>query len=163
MPKTAVSELITFLQSQLVAVVSSVSAKGQPQAATVFFWLDERQGDKFSLFFITRRDSRKFDNLMRDPRVAMVIGTAMRPTTVQVDGRATLMDMCQGLKDLRGFSRMMETHGLQKKVYAGEFYPSNPFQDTESETYALFRVRPTSITMMSYDAKNKKLATRKML
>ena len=64
-------EVLKFLKEKELAVVSTVSAAGKPEAATVIYFID----DDFSFYFITRRNTRKFENLQLNNNVALVVGT----------------------------------------------------------------------------------------
>ena len=67
-----------------VAVISTIGPDGCPQAALVGFAL----GDRLDLIFDTATDSRKHANLVRDPRVAVVVGGWGDEHTIQLQGRA---------------------------------------------------------------------------
>ena len=64
------SELLEFLGSKRLGVLSTIGPKGQPQSALVGFALTPQ----FEIVFDTISRSRKFANLARDPRAAFVIG-----------------------------------------------------------------------------------------
>lgn len=80
------SELLEFLRQHLLAVEASIAAHGGgPQAAVVGIVI----GDDFEVFFDTLKSSRKYQNLKRDPRLALVIGWDLEQArTVQFEGRA---------------------------------------------------------------------------
>lgn len=65
-----------------LGVVATVAANGEPQAATVGIAV----GDALELVFDTLATTRKFANLVREPRVAVVMGAG--ELTVQLEGRA---------------------------------------------------------------------------
>ena len=65
-----------------MGVVSTVSATGQPQAAIVGVAV----GDALELVFDTLATTRKYANLAREPRVAVVMGEG--ELTIQIEGRA---------------------------------------------------------------------------
>jgi pyridoxine/pyridoxamine 5'-phosphate oxidase len=75
-------ELIEFLRLHRLAVEASIAASGAPQAAVVGFAVS----DRLELVFDTVISSRKFANLLRDPRVALVIGWDQE-RTAQIEGR----------------------------------------------------------------------------
>lgn len=74
------------MREHLLAVESSVSQEGAPQAALVGFVVTE----EFELVFDTAASSRKVANLRRDPRIAFVIGgtTVHDERAVQYEGVA---------------------------------------------------------------------------
>jgi general stress protein 26 len=76
-------ELLQFLRRHRLAVQSSVSAVGAPQAAVVGFVAT----DELELVFDTLDSTRKAHNLRRDARIAFVIGWD-EECTVQYEGLA---------------------------------------------------------------------------
>ena len=79
------SELVDVLRGYRLAVVATVAADGQPQAAVVGIAIS----DGLEIVFDTVVGSRKVQNLQRDPRVGVVIGWD-REVTVQIDGVADI-------------------------------------------------------------------------
>ncbi len=114
-------DLVAFARSTKWAVQASVATDGRPQAAVIGVAVT----DRLELVFDTMGDTRKAENLRRDPRIALVLGWD-DGQTLQIDGVA---DEPTGpeLADL-------------KKVYFARF-PDGP----EREAWpgiAYFRVRP---------------------
>jgi len=64
------AELFDFIQKRRLAVVSTNGRDGQPQAAL----MNIAVLPDFSLVFETICETRKFGNIDREPRVALVIG-----------------------------------------------------------------------------------------
>jgi len=77
-----VTELVELLRRFRLGVVATVAGNGEPQAATVGIAV----GDALELVFDTLSTTRKFANLVREPRVAIVMGEG--ELTVQIEGRA---------------------------------------------------------------------------
>ena len=79
------AELRAFLRAHRVAVVSTVSPSGAPEAALVGFAVS----DELELVFDTLSTTRKVANLRANPRVAIVIGGwGDREVTAQLEGLA---------------------------------------------------------------------------
>ena len=76
------TELVELLRRFRLGVVATVAGNGEPQAATVGIAV----GDALELVFDTLSTTRKFANLAREPRVAIVMGEG--ELTVQIEGRA---------------------------------------------------------------------------
>jgi hypothetical protein len=77
------SELLDYMRSHRLAVVSSVGPKGEPQAALVGIAVSPR----CEVIFDTVANSRKHANLVRDPRASLVFsGPAEK--TLQLEGIA---------------------------------------------------------------------------
>lgn len=78
-------QLLEFARRHVLAVQSSISSKGDPQAAVVGIVVD----DHFEIFFDTLATSRKCQNLRHDPRIAVVIGWDLQEEcTLQLEGHA---------------------------------------------------------------------------
>jgi pyridoxine/pyridoxamine 5'-phosphate oxidase len=80
------AELLAFMRRHRVAVQTSVSEDGAPQAALVGIAV----GDDFELVFDTLQATRKARNLRRNPRIALVVGgwAPGEEQTVQYEGVA---------------------------------------------------------------------------
>jgi len=77
--------LTRFTRARRLAVLATISADGHPQAALVGI----AATDAGDFVFDTTRGSRKFANLCRQPRVALVIGLDRGDEqTVQLEGTA---------------------------------------------------------------------------
>ena len=147
----AKKEAIRFLQSQLIAVVATLSRAGRPQAATVYFWVnDVEKGDAFNFYFLTRRHSRKFENLLKNKEVSMVVGTEFAPSTVQISGKAEIVDVENHLTHMSGLIARLKKHPTIAMLYAGAFFPKNPFKNLGGD-YAFVKVTPTWVRWMRFD------------
>ena len=79
-------ELLDFMRGHSLAVQSSVSPSGAPQAAVVGFVVTE----DLEIVFDTLETTRKMQNLRANPKIAFVIGglTNRDERTVQYEGIA---------------------------------------------------------------------------
>lgn len=79
-------ELLEFLQSHALAVQSSVSEAGIPQAAVIGYAVN----DEFEFIFDTLDSTRKVTNLRKNPNISLTIGgsTLGDERTVQCNGIA---------------------------------------------------------------------------
>lgn len=75
--------LVDFIRARGLGVVSTVSAKGAPEAALVNLVVT----DAAELIFYTLQDSRKGANLRHNPKIAVVIGWD-NEKTLQYEGVA---------------------------------------------------------------------------
>jgi general stress protein 26 len=81
--------LVSFLRSKNTAVLSTVDNVGRPHAATISYILD----DDLNFFFATRIDSRKTENLVREPQVSITIfDDHVFPVSAQIQGYASFAD-----------------------------------------------------------------------
>lgn len=81
------AELVDFLRQHRLAVEATVAPAGAPQAAVVGFAVS----DALELVFDTLTTTRKYENLVREPRIALVIGWD-REQTAQLEGTADVPD-----------------------------------------------------------------------
>ncbi len=79
------SDLLRFLRLHRLAVEATVAPNGSPQAAVVGYAVS----DDLEIVFDTLRSTRKCQNLVRDPRVALVVGWDDE-ITAQIEGIADL-------------------------------------------------------------------------
>jgi len=77
------AQLVAFIRNHRFAVEASVAADGRPQAAVVGVACT----DDLELVFDTLQSTRKYQNLRREPRVALVVGfDDGEAQTVQLEG-----------------------------------------------------------------------------
>ncbi len=79
-------EVIEYLKQHKLAVISTVDSSGNPQAAVVAFTLT----DEGMIIIGTSSKSRKFANISRGSKVAMVIG--WQDKTAQLNGAAEIIE-----------------------------------------------------------------------
>ncbi len=83
------AKVSSILTANVLGVVSTNSATGFPQAAVVAV----SETDTLEIIFATFNDTRKFFNLLTDPRVAVVMGwNNDDKRTLQMEGRARLVE-----------------------------------------------------------------------
>ncbi|MDB5170058.1 MAG: Pyridoxamine 5-phosphate oxidase [Candidatus Saccharibacteria bacterium] len=61
---------LALIKSQRLCVISTVSSEGKPESAVVGFSINE----KFEVIIGTSKKSRKFNNILQNPNVAIVFG-----------------------------------------------------------------------------------------
>ncbi len=77
-----------FLQNHHGAVVSTVNFSGKPEAAFIYYTLDEES----NFYFITKNQTRKAKNLEINKSVAIVISDEELMQTLQMEGTASLVE-----------------------------------------------------------------------
>jgi hypothetical protein len=127
------AELLQFMRGHSLAVQTSVSPSGAPQAAVVGIVVS----DEFEVFFDTLETTRKVYNLRRNPKIAFVIGglTIGDERTVQYDGVA---DEPSGAE----LNRL-------KELYFGSFPDGRQRQTWPGLVY--IRARPTWMRYSDYN------------
>lgn len=104
-------EALDFLRKHIIAVVATTDDANTPQAATVLYHID----DNMNFYFITRRQTRKYKNLMTNRKVALVVGMGDGPGTIQAEGEAQLMEDGEGIEKF--FGNMKKHEGLAEAYY----------------------------------------------
>ncbi len=117
---------LEFLKRNILAVVSTVTSDGKPNAATVLYHVD----DDLNFYFVTRKSSRKFENLAANNNVAIVVGVGGEPRTIQMEGQA---QQSEGV--LAKFMENLGKLGDLEKLYFG------PFLHIPGLDFTIFRVR----------------------
>lgn len=80
-----IADIYEFIAKQKLGVVGSIGADGSPQSALVGIAVSS----ELEIIFDTVKSSRKFQNLIVNPRCSFVVGWAGE-TTVQYEGHARL-------------------------------------------------------------------------
>jgi len=131
-------DLLAFVRDHRLAVVATVSASGEPEAAVVGI----AASDGFELVFDTIETSRKAVNLRANGKIAVVVGWDGE-CTLQIDGVA---DEPAGGDQAR-----------IKRLYFGAFPDGPTRQAWPGITY--FRVRPTVLRYSDFRVDPPKLVT----
>lgn len=126
-----------FLSQHETCVLATVKADGTPQAATVGF----SHNEKFEVLIGTNKKSRKYQNLIERPNIAMVVGFE-GAKTVQLEGTA---------KEVSPTEDRLKAH--YDKVPG-----AMKFKDQEGQTY--FEITSTWLRFTDYTAENPIFETR---
>jgi nitroimidazol reductase NimA-like FMN-containing flavoprotein (pyridoxamine 5'-phosphate oxidase superfamily) len=79
------TDALQFLKNHPAGVLATVSKDYSPHAAAVFYVAD----DSFNIYFLTKRDSRKYAAISAHPQVAFAVGRLDVPQTLQIEGVAS--------------------------------------------------------------------------
>lgn len=74
--------IFDFLSKHGVGVLTSVDPNNNPHATTVYFSTDKH----FGIFFITKKGTKKYDNLTRNGHAMLVCYDQASQTTAQISG-----------------------------------------------------------------------------
>jgi len=75
---------MAFLKKHKTGVLATIARDYKPHASLVNYVCD----DKFNIYFMTLRTSRKFEALSAHSEVAFTIATEDVPQTLQIEGKA---------------------------------------------------------------------------
>lgn len=149
-PEDVKKSAMDFLKSNFISVVATVSKENKPEAATVYYWID----NDLNFFFMTHQHSRKFINLQSNNRIAMVVGSVFEPRTVQIEGEAEWLTTYEQMKV---FLDQLIHHPNLDKLYHGGFVPKNPFPNIPGIDFAMCKVKIDWLRSMDIDPKTEKI------
>ncbi len=133
---------LKFLKDHKTAVVATASRAGEPEAATLFYAID----DDFTFNFITDSKSRKFRNLKENPHVAIVVGTGEDIRTVQCGGHAETVDY---LRDTDRAEKIIKKVHANSKLHGAP--PALPVLINPDVELAVFIVKPEWMSMLNLE------------
>jgi general stress protein 26 len=131
-----IEEVYRFMSGEQLAVLSTVGGEEQPEAALVGFAVTP----KLELIFDTVKESRKYPNLKKNPRMAWVIGCTTE-VSVQYEGVA---------EELEG-----EELAKYKKTYFAKFLDGPARESWPGITY--FVVRPKWVRFCDYNPATRRI------
>ena len=73
-----------FLKNNNVMALATIGEDGKPQVAIVYYALD----NEFNFYVSTRKKTRKFRNILKNPDVSFTIGTGPKVIAIQGGGEA---------------------------------------------------------------------------
>lgn len=89
MSTTSHQKAQAFLEEHKVAVLSTVSEKGEAWGAAVYYAVDK----DLTFYFFTHVGSKKYRNLQAHPQAALTVADDYQQTTVQASGKITELPM----------------------------------------------------------------------
>jgi nitroimidazol reductase NimA-like FMN-containing flavoprotein (pyridoxamine 5'-phosphate oxidase superfamily) len=131
-----IEEVYRFMSGERLAVLATVDAEEQPEAALVGFAVTP----ELELVFDTVKQSRKYPNLKKNPRMAWVVGCTTE-VSVQYEGVA---------EELEG-----EELAKYKKTYFAKFLDGPARESWPGITY--FVVRPTWVRFSDYNPATRRI------
>lgn len=127
-----------FLFSTSVGVLSSVDPDGDPHGAVIYYTINR----DFVISFLTKSQTKKYDNLVHNNHVMLTVFDPLSQTTVQVTGTATeekngfVMNQIAGR--VLGTSLRTSDAGLP------------PLDKLVAGSYVAFKIAPVQVRMAVY-------------
>src|SRR5689334_21461025 len=119
-----------------MGVISTIAPDNFPESASVNFLLDT----DWTLYIITKKDSRKVQNLHQSPRIAFVVGTSLLPNTVQIQGTAEIIeDANPDFGTLR--QKMVDSKRLER----------DPIYDIYGNDYVILKIKIDWLRWLYFD------------
>ena len=75
-------EALTFLKSNSLASLATVSANGQPRVRLIYYACD----DSFTMYFLSLANTRKVADIHANPKAAVVVAGEDKQHTLQIEG-----------------------------------------------------------------------------
>lgn len=129
-------ECLTFLRANEYGVVATIAENGAPQAATITYLID----DDFTIYFATRRTTRKYKNLEHANTIAMVVGAGPAAISVQLQGTTQVIE---GEEREKTMERFLMKHESYYRIFL-----RMPGYD-----FAVFKITPTWIRFFNIEEK----------
>ncbi len=123
--------IVSYLAKEKMAILSTHASDGSIDAMTVFFMADEN----LDFFFMTKVDTRKYQNMAANPHVSLTISNAETLETVEAKGTASVMTSPKDITD-----RM--TSIINKGKYEGMPW-APPIAKLNAGQYVIIKVVPT--------------------
>lgn len=87
-PAETKRRIYNFLRNHPIGVLSTVDEDGGPRATVIYFSVDE----DFVITFVTKKETKKHQNLQHDTRSMLVTYEATDQVTAQVSGHASVIE-----------------------------------------------------------------------
>lgn len=131
-------ETFKFLGEHVTAAVATVSATGEPEIATMYYYTD----DDFNFYFISAKNSQKLKNIEINKNVAIAVGFGPAPITVQAGGVAEISyDFNEEF--VNKIFEKINFHNLDQW----------PVLQLEKEGLVLLKVKPKWLVLLNFDKK----------
>jgi len=135
-----------FLKSNHLGVLSYISPEGEAQGAFIYFFVN-----KEAIFFITRRNSRKFESLHKNHSVALTVSLPEEWTTMQIQGNAERLITETEVQEVM---EAMQTNPKIESFYL-DANTDGPFQIIDGTAFEAYRVTVTWLRWLKKNTKGK--------
>lgn len=133
-------QILNFLANHVLCTISTVNVDTlQPEAALIAF----AELPNLEILFVTLEGSRKYQNMLANNKVALVVGWDRRPekwATLQYEGFASLV--------------LAQEIGRYKKVFLSKKNTPCSYEFLNKKGMKLFKITPTWIGYSQYNIGN---------
>jgi general stress protein 26 len=127
-----------FLSTAPIGVLSSTDPDGDPHGAVIYFTINK----EFEVAFLTKSETKKYDNLIHNNHVMLTVFEPFTQTTVQLTGTA---------KEVKNDLVVEE---IADKVLVMSLKTSDaempPLSKLQAGTYVAFKIKPVQVRMAVY-------------
>lgn len=136
---TRQQRIFDFLTEHKAGVLASVDPNGEPHAAVIYHTVD---ADDFSLSFLTKTRTKKYDNLIRNNHVVYIVFDSTTQTVAKVVGKA---------KEIKDHNYINQTaQAISEASLETAKSSIVPITKLEAGDYVAFRIKPDQIRMATY-------------
>jgi hypothetical protein len=130
--------IYNFLFNTSIGVLSSTDSNGDPHGAVIYYTINK----DFEVAFLTKSETKKYDNLIHNNHVMLTVFEPLTQTTVQVTGVAKEINDGFTMNEIAG--RVFGTS--LKKSDAG----LTPLDKLEAGSFVAFKIEPLQVRMAVY-------------
>lgn len=130
--------ILNFLKDNSVAVLATTDKNCQPHSAAIYYHVDEN----INLYFITKRDTTKSNNIHSTGKAAITVFEAKSQTTVQAIGKVSEEN------DIN-ITQKVFNEVLRKSMSASEAGVP-PISKLQAGPYVVYCFTPDSLKMASF-------------
>jgi len=127
-----------FLRANPVGVLSTVDPNGEPHGVVIYFTINR----EFDVFFLTRNETKKYDNLKRNDHLMLTVFEPHNQTTVQIIGKAIEMT---GSSEINGIAGGI--FGISAKNNDAGL---PPIAKLRAGSFVAFKIAPVQVRMAVY-------------
>lgn len=132
--------IMNFMKSHPLVTLATKDAGGALHLAHVFVYVDE----DCSLYFVSRPDHRKAENIFINPGVSILFSDQVTVEQIQYTGTAAAIDDTEDV-----WKPMTELHKVVSKQKTNYWVP--PVSQIDGDGYVMFKVTPDKITYRKYE------------
>lgn len=131
-------EVAKFLQRVHTGILSTVDTDGKPWGSAVYFVID----DDFNTYFVTRVGTKKYQNILAHPDIALTVVDSDSQTTVQIAGPVSKLPAHE-YKDIV-FDKLASLRPKHHENWAP------PIEKVHQGDYIALKISPTTLQYSDY-------------
>jgi len=129
----------TFLSHFPLGTIATVNEMGAPEAVAVYFYTER----DFTLYFVTKAETRKLQNILRRPTATILSYDEASLTSVELTGNVEI------IRDAVEFAQVIEKfHSIASSRRVQYWLP--PIAQIDAGNYVACKLLPTSIYYRSF-------------
>lgn len=128
-----------FISTNRAGVLASVDPNGEPHATVIYHAIS---GTDFSVSFLTKRGTKKYDNLVHNNHVVLVVFDAKDQTVAQVIGEAHELTDNDSVNDVAAAVNQTSLETSPNGII--------PIAKLDAGEYTGFKIVPKQIRMAMY-------------